>query len=117
MPRASTAAEKCRQLAATKAAALGFAGWVALLIGARADSWRTAGLAGLAAAAVVGTRIRFAPHAAVALLVAVAIIALVGRAPGRDQRPASAPARASTPDTANATAQPSADATSASPRR
>jgi hypothetical protein len=43
-------------------------------------NWRTAALAGLAAAAITTTRIRFAPQAATALLIAVAVLALDDRA-------------------------------------
>jgi len=53
----------------------------------REDSWRTGLAAGLAAAAVAATRIRFALAAATVLLAIVALLAYDGRMPARDERP------------------------------
>ena len=56
----------------------------------RADSWRAALVASMAASAVVGTRFRFAREAGILVLVTAAVFAVAGVAAGRDGRPPAA---------------------------
>ena len=59
--------------------------------GLAADGWRLAILGTTAAAAVLATRIRFAPVAAVVVLCAVSVIALIGGGPARDTQDRAGP--------------------------
>jgi hypothetical protein len=68
--------------------ALSALGAVAIVV--REDGWRTAVAAGVAAACVLATRVRFAPLAGVVLLAIVAGLALDGRMPANDDRAAAA---------------------------
>jgi hypothetical protein len=61
---------------------LGAVALTAIVVVGATNGWRSGLLAALAAAAIVATRIRFAPQAACALLVVVALLALAGLSVG-----------------------------------
>jgi hypothetical protein len=54
---------------------------------AATDSWRTAVVTGVATATVAMTRVRFAAHAATALLAVLALIVATGHPIAQDVRP------------------------------
>lgn len=61
---------------------------IALVVVGTSDGWRTALAIAAVGAAVLATRVRFAPVACLALLAAMAALAVAGDGPGRSERPA-----------------------------